>query len=217
VPDQRPADSTPERSEIDTLRERAERAERERETLQREREALQRENDRLRRENERLREELEAARRAGYRQAAPFSKNRRQQHPRRPGRKPGAAYGEPAHRAIPTHIDETYDAPLTSVCPWCAGPVLETRVASQFQEDLPPVRPTVREFHVHIGHCQQCGRRVQSRHALQTSNALGAAAAQVGPRAVATAAVLHTQFGLPLGKVAAFYKPPKSTRGRIRR
>jgi transposase len=41
---------------------------------------------------------------------------------------------------------------------------------------------------------------------LQTSDALGAAAAQLGPRAVATAAVLHKQFGLPLGKVATFYQ-----------
>ena len=199
MPDQQPADSTRERHEIDALRERAERAERERESLRRE-------NERLRRENERLRDELEAARRAGYRQAAPFAKNRPKRQPRRPGRKSGAAYGQPAHRAIPTHIDETHDAPMPAVCPRCAGPVVETAVASQYQEDLPPVRPIVREFHVHIGQCQQCGRRVQGRHPLQTSDALGAAAAQVGPRAVATAAVLHTQFGLPLGKVAAFYQ-----------
>jgi transposase len=47
---------------------------------------------------------------------------------------------------------------------------------------------------------------VQGRHPLQTSDALGAAAAQVGPRVVATAAVLHKQYGLPLGKIAAFYQ-----------
>lgn len=199
MPDHSRGESTPERNEIDALRERAERAERERETLQRE-------VERLRRENERLREELETARRAGYRQAAPFSKNRPSPQPGRPGRKAGAAYGRPAQRPIPTHLDETHDAPLPAVCPTCAGPVVETTVAAQYQEDLPPVRPIVRAFHVHIGQCQQCGRRVQGRHPLQTSDALGAAAAQVGPRVVATAAVLHKQFGLPLGKVAAFYQ-----------
>jgi len=56
APDQRPADSTPERNEIDALRERAERAERKGEPLRRE-------IERLRREKDRLREELEAARR----------------------------------------------------------------------------------------------------------------------------------------------------------
>lgn len=184
---------------IDEWRERAERAETERERLQRE-------NDRLRRENDRLRTELEAARRAGCRQAAPFSKNEPSPHPRRPGRKAGPAYGRRGHRPIPTHIDETHDAPIPVVCPHCAGPVIETARATQYQEDLPPVRPVVRAFHVHIGQCQQCGRRVQGRHPWQTSDALGAAAAQIGPRAVATAAVLHKQFGLPLGKVATFYQ-----------
>jgi transposase len=37
---------------------------------------------------------------------------------------------------------------------------------------------------------------------LQTSDALGAAAAQVGPRAVALAAQLNKELGLPMGKVA---------------
>ncbi len=84
--------------------------------------------------------------------------------------------------------------------------MIETTVATQYQEDLPPVRPRVRAFRVHIGQCQQCGRRVQSRHPLQTSDALGAAAAQLGPRAVATAAVWHKQFGLPVGKVAGVFQ-----------
>jgi len=43
---------------------------------------------------------------------------------------------------------------------------------------------------------------VQGRHAQQTSDALGAAAAQVGPQATALAAVLNTQLGLSFGKVA---------------
>ena len=197
MPDQRPAKPTD--LPDDAQRERAERAERERD-------ALRRENERLRRENERLRETLEAARRAGFRQAAPFSKGEPCPHPRRPGRKPGVAYGRPAHRPVPLRIDDTYDAPIAAVCPTCGGPVRETTVATQYQEEVPPVRPIVRAFHVHIGHCQRCGHRVQGRHPLQTSDALGAAAAQIGPRATATAAALHTQFGVPFGKIATFYQ-----------
>jgi transposase len=68
------------------------------------------------------------------------------------------------------------------------------------------VRPIVRAFDVHIGACEQCGRRVQGRHPLQTSDALGAAAAQLGPQAIATAAHLHKECGLPLGKIARFYQ-----------
>ena len=54
------------------------------------------------------------------------------------------------------------------------------RVAPQYQEDLPDVRPFVRRFDIEVGHCSQCQRRVQGRHALQTSDALGAAGAQLG-------------------------------------
>jgi transposase len=77
-------------------------------------------------------------------------------------------------------------------------------VAEQFQTEIPR-RPIVRKFRIHIGHCAGCGRRVQGRHELQTSDALGAAASQVGPEAQAAATLLHTQAGLSHGKVAAVF------------
>ena len=60
----------------------------------------------------------------------------------------------------------------------------ETRVAKQFQAEIPEVRPHVMQFNVHVGECTDCGRRVQGRHPQQSSDALGAAASQVGPRAI---------------------------------
>jgi transposase len=164
------------------------------------------ERQRLRRENEKLKEELDAARRASARQAAPFSRGTRVAEPRRPGRKPGAAYGRHAHRARPTRIDETYDAALPAQCPDCDGAVRETGIATQYQEELPVQRPLVRAFHVHIGQCTQCRRRVQGRHPLQTSDALGAAAAQLGPQAIAFAVLLNKRCGLSYGKIAALLR-----------
>src|SRR5207253_9496977 len=49
-------------------------------------------------------------------------------------------------------------------------------------------------------------KRVQGRHPLQTSDALGAAASQIGPDAQAAATTLHTQMGLSHGKVAAVFE-----------
>jgi transposase len=49
-------------------------------------------------------------------------------------------------------------------------------------------------------------RRLQGRHPLQTSDALGAAAAQLGPAAVTLAVVLNKQLGLPLGKIATLFR-----------
>ncbi len=166
---------------------------------------LRAELERLRRENERLRNALEAARRAGFRQAAPFSKGAPTKHPRRPGRKSGPTYGRQGRRRVPPVIDEPYDVPVPSTCPDCGGAVEDTHVTAQYQEDLPPVRPLVRQFDVHVGRCRRCGRRVQGRHPLQTSDALGAASVQIGPEAVATAAVLNKQLGLSFGKIATFF------------
>lgn len=164
------------------------------------------ERQRLRRENDKLKEDLEAARRAVYRQAAPFSRGTRVAAPKRPGRKAGAGYGPRAHRRPPTHVDETYTAPLPAACPHCAAPVRRTRVATQYQEELPVQRPIVRRFDIHIGQCTRCHRRVQGRHPLQPSDALGAAAAHLGPQAIAFAVLLNKRYGLAYGKIAALLR-----------
>ena len=164
------------------------------------------ERQRLRREIDKLKDELEAARRAVHRQAAPFSRGTRVAQPRRPGRKPGAAYGPRAQRPTPTIVDETYAALLPDACPHCAAAVRPGRVAVQFQEDVPVQRPVVRRFDVHIGRCTQCRRRIQGRHPLQTSDALGAAATQLGPEAVALAVLLNKRYGLSYGKIAGLLR-----------
>ena len=163
---------------------------------------LQRQIERLERENEHLKQQLGAERRAGRRQAAPFAKKRPQGRGGHPGRRPGARYGRQGRRPCPARVDETIAAPAPTNCPDCGGAVEVTGAASQYQEDLPPVRPLVRRFDIEVGHCSQCRRRIQGRHALQTSDALGAARAQLGPGVVALVVELHTHGGLPLAKVA---------------
>jgi hypothetical protein len=96
---------------------------------------VERERARLERENARLKDELEAARRAGARQAAPFSKGAPKRRPRRPGRKSGAAYGRHGRRPIPAVVQETHDVPLPAQCPTCGEAIAETHVAAQYQED----------------------------------------------------------------------------------
>lgn len=164
--------------------------------------ALQRRVHDLQAENERLRHQLDEATRAGKRQAAPFAKGQPKINPRRPGRKPGKDYGTKAHRQPPSpeQIDEVHEASLPHVCPDCGGPLDETYVAHQFQVEIPR-KPIHRQFNIHVGQCRQCHRRVQGRHPLQTSDALGAAAAQLGPDAQAAVVELNKQGGLSHGKV----------------
>jgi transposase len=157
----------------------------------------------LQAEVERLQQELDEARRTGKRQAAPFAKQPPKAEPKRPGRKAGDAYGRKGHRRPPSaeQIDEVHEAPLPDVCPECGGAMKESHVAHQYQVEIPR-RPIHREVNVHVGHCRDCGRRVQGRHALQTSDALGAAAAQLGPDAQAAVVELNKQAGLPHGKIS---------------
>jgi transposase len=170
--------------------------------LRRELEESERARERLRRDNERLKKELDAARRAGKRQAAPFSKGVPKPHPHMPGRQAGRRHGRHGHRQPPAHVDETIDVPLPTGCPTGGGTIEETRVADQIQEELPVVRPHVRRFHVHIGQCRACGRRVQGRHTLQTSDALGAASTHLGPQTVAFIVLLNKYLGVSHGKIA---------------
>jgi transposase len=165
--------------------------------------SLQRRVHDLQADNDRLRRQLDDALRAGKRQASPFAKGEPKLHPKKPGRKPGQDYGTKAHRPVPAPelIDETYESPLPDVCPDCGGPLDESRVAQQFQVEIPR-RPIHRQFNIHIGVCRHCHRRVQGRHPLQTSDALGAAAAQLGPDAQAAVVELNKQAGLSHGKVS---------------
>jgi transposase len=64
-------------------------------------------------------------------------------------------------------------------------------------------RTWVRRFHNPICRCDQCQKRVQSRHPLQTSDAIGAAAVQVGPEAIALGVLMNKAQGLPHADAAA--------------
>jgi transposase len=147
-----------------------------------------------------LTRKLDEAVRAGKRQAAPFRKGQPKPDPKTPGRESGDAHGAHSHRPPPPEpIAECHEAQLPDACPHCRGRLVETGTADQFQTEIPRA-PLVRKFRIHIGHCDTCGKRTQGRHPLQTSDALGAAASQIGPDAQAAATLLHTQMGCRMAK-----------------
>jgi len=149
---------------------------------------------------------LEESRRSGKRQAAPFRHGESGDEPKRPGRKSGEAHGRHGHRMAPTRIDRELDAVLPACCPDCGGQIEHERDDEQFQTDLPALPPpATTRFKVAVGRCRSCGRRVQGRHPEQTSQALGAAGAQIGPNAKAWAAWLHYSLGVPFAKISRFF------------
>lgn len=145
---------------------------------------------------------LDQYQRAAKRQAAPFAKDPPQQHPKTPGRKRGRRHGRHGHRPVPPpeQIDNTLEAPLPDACPQCGGELRETHVGQQYQTEIPR-QPIVRQFNIHCGTCCGCGEPVQGRHPLQTSDALGAAASQLGPDTQAAIVYLNKHAGLSHGKI----------------
>jgi hypothetical protein len=88
------------------------------------------ENDRLRGRVAKLEGLLEEARRAGKRQAAPFSRGEPKAEPRRPGRRSGDEHGRHGHREPPGEVDEEFDAPLGPRCE-CGGEIEHDRTEYQ--------------------------------------------------------------------------------------
>ena len=89
---------------------------RERATNQR----LQVNNLRLQKRLERLQAEVEELQRAGKRQAAPFARRKRVEHPKKPGRKAGQGKFSRRERPAPEQVKETKVAELHG-CPQCGG------------------------------------------------------------------------------------------------
>jgi len=184
------------------------------EALRRQNAALLRENAQLRRLTaripkliarvEELEKKLAEALRAQRRQAAPFSKGPPQEHPRVRGRKAGPCYGAKTFRTAPERIDEILPVPLPEHCV-CGGRIRYDHTAQQFQVEIPRT-PIHRRFDIDVGYCRYCGKRIQGRHPLQTSDAVGAAASQLGPDAQAMAALLKNKVGVSYGDLQAIFQ-----------
>jgi len=160
---------------------------------------------------EQLEKRIEELTRAGKRQAAPFRKEAptgqlgkaKRREKKQPGRKRGEEHGEHRRReAPPSEPDEVHRAALPGCCPHCHSKKLKaTKTVTQTQVEL-PTKPIVRRFDIEVGECGGCGKRVQGRHELQTSDSIGAAKHQLGSRAHAAIAWLNKRLGLSHGKVA---------------
>jgi len=106
---------------------------------------------------------------------------------------------------MPERWDEELEAPLPHRCD-CGGHIEELAVEPQYQTDIPKIQPRVTRINVHIGRCQDCGKRHQGRHPRHVSDALGAAASHLGPNALGLAAYLNKGLGMPFGKLSDLYE-----------
>ena len=160
-------------------------------------------------EQARLRAEIEELKRQQARSAAPFSKNKPKQQPKRPGRKAGQ--GLFRNRPAPppgAYSGPCEDVPLTeTACPACGGALVEIGTEVVTNTELPPLpQPAVQAYRIHLHSCSQCRRTVRARHPAVAPDQFGATAHRLGPRALAAATTLHYEDGLPQRKVPRVLK-----------
>lgn len=91
---------------------------------------------------------------------------------------------------------------MPDACSCCRGELELEDEVDQYQEEIVEIRGHVRRFRISRGRCKRCGHARTGRHRDQTSDAIGAAGSQVGPRAVAIAAQLNKELGVAMGKVS---------------
>jgi len=129
--------------------------------------------------------------------------------PRRKRKKPGRPAGHaPALRPPPTEIHAEVEVPLEAdadgrcLCPDCRRVLADLADHDRDVEEVaPPPPPRVTRYHTHSGFCPGCRRRVESRHPDQPP-AADVPHAQLGLNALAIAAALKHDAGLPYRKVA---------------
>ena len=151
---------------------------------------------------ERLQAEKEELQRAGKRQAAPFARRKRVEHPKKSGRKVGQGQFRRREKPAPKQVNATKEAKLHG-CPQCGSRLKDIHTHEQYVTDIPKIiRLVTTRYVTYSGYCANCHKRVRSRHPEQTSQASGAAGVLVGPRAKALAADAKHRLGCSYGKVS---------------
>lgn len=127
--------------------------------------------------------------------------------PRRKRKKPGRAAGHPpARRPPPPEIHREVAVPLPEGggecrCPCCRGELNDLKDHERVVEDIAPAAVRVTRYRTRSGYCKHCAKRVESRHAEQPPPA-NLPHAQLGLNALAAAAALKHDAGLPYRKAA---------------
>jgi transposase len=165
---------------------------------------LERCNARLLHDNEQLRRELDEFKRNKPPSPPPWFIQ--PPPPRGKRKKPGRPQGHPpALRPPPQEIHQEIEVPLASeggacLCPHCRGELSGLKDHQRVVEDIVPAKVVSTRYHTSSGFCKHCKRRVESRHPQQPP-AADLPHAQLGLNALATAAVLKHDAGLPYRKV----------------
>lgn len=146
--------------------------------------------------------QIERERRTRKRQAAPFGRKKKSEHPGKPGRKPGQGPFKNRPPPDPADVTRHVDIPGPAHCPGCGGTsLIFDKTEDAYTTDLPEPCPEVTHFHRAVGHCADCGcTDIRSDHPDCPLDQRGATAHRLGPRIKLAALGMHYGHGVPVCK-----------------
>lgn len=147
--------------------------------------------------------DLKSQVRKGKRQAQPFSKDKANPNPKKPGRKKGQ--GNFNRQNAQPKADKHIFTPLQA-CPDCSGVLSRRKRHISYQSDLPEIELEVTCFESESGYCKQCQRRFRSYAPGQIVTGTGSAGHGYGPHLKSLASYLKHSLGLPFRKIDSFFQ-----------
>lgn len=145
---------------------------------------------------------IEHQRREKKRQAAPFGRKKKSEHPGKPGRKPGQGSFKNRQPPDPADVTRHVNIPAPAQCPDCGSAnVVFDHEENAYTTDIPEPEPEVTHFHRAVGRCEACGcSDIRSEHPDVPLDQRGATAHRLGPRVLLAAHTMHYGRGVPVCK-----------------
>lgn len=136
------------------------------------------------------------------RSAAPFSKNKRKNNPKQPGRKTGEGNFENRQAPDEAQMGQIEEVELKDEMCSCGGLLAEGEFELVSVTDIPvKAALEIRGYMMGTKSCTACGKKHRARHAQVAEDQYGATAHRIGDRLRSVGHCLHYEYGIPQRKV----------------
>ncbi|HMQ85397.1 MAG TPA: IS66 family transposase, partial [Saprospiraceae bacterium] len=154
-----------------------------------------------------LEKRIEELERKNARSAAPFSKNKRKNNPKKPGRKKGEGNFENRQAPDESQMGQIEEVELKDEMCCCGGLLTKGEFELVSVTDIPLKAPLeIKGYFVETKCCMACGKKHRAQHAQVAEDQYGATAHRMGDRLRSIGHCLHYEDGIPQRKVVGVLK-----------
>lgn len=154
-----------------------------------------------------LSKRIEELERKQARSAAPFSKNKKNKHPKKPGRKAGEGKFEMRKAPAEEEITDLQEVIVSATQCECGGELEEIGEELVSTTEMPEKpKAVVKGYRIQLKRCKICGKKYRGKHPEVADDQHGATAHRFGLRLLGVAHSLHYEDGIPQRKVPGVLK-----------